>query len=274
MTAPVLDPSRTNMADRLQLKNSTSAGQTAWPAEFIVLSALAFVGSVAATIYFCRSMGGGMHMPGGWTMSMMWMRMNGQTWFASAAGFLLMWLAMMVAMMLPSVLPTFLKIRRTPASLSLVAAGYFAVWLAAGAGIYVLGVLFGAAAMCWESFSHVVPALSGVALLTAGAIQFTRWKMTGLLRCRSRFGCASSCPEREADFRLGCQQGATCCRCCAAPMTILIVLGMMNPFTIICVALVIAAEKLLPRPAVAARLVGISAIIAGVASLFVTCAVI
>jgi hypothetical protein len=38
---------------------------------------------VSATAYFCRSMGGGMGMPGGWTMSMMWMRMPGQTWFGS-----------------------------------------------------------------------------------------------------------------------------------------------------------------------------------------------
>ncbi len=45
-----------------------------------------------------------MEMPGGWTMSMMWMRMPGQTWFASALSFLFMWLAMMVALMLPSAL--------------------------------------------------------------------------------------------------------------------------------------------------------------------------
>jgi len=64
-----------------------------------------FIGCVAATWYFCRSMSGGMEMPGGWRMSMMWMRMPGQTWAESAAMFLLMWIAMMVAMMLPSALP-------------------------------------------------------------------------------------------------------------------------------------------------------------------------
>ena len=41
-------------------------------------------------------------MPGGWTMSMAWMRMPGQTWPAAAAAFLGMWVVMMVAMMLPS----------------------------------------------------------------------------------------------------------------------------------------------------------------------------
>jgi hypothetical protein len=45
-------------------------------------------------------------------------------------------------------------------------------------------------------------------------------------------------------------------------MTIQLALGIMNPLVMIVVAIVIAAEKLLPRPAIIARLVGISAIIA------------
>ena len=52
--------------------------------------------------------------------------------------------------------------------------------------------------MRWDAFSRVVPMLSGAALIGAGAFQFTRWKLTGLLRCRSPFGCITSCPEREA----------------------------------------------------------------------------
>ena len=50
-------------------------------------------------------MAGGMPMPGGWTMGMMWMRMPGQGWTAAAAMFVVMWAAMMVAMMLPSTWP-------------------------------------------------------------------------------------------------------------------------------------------------------------------------
>ena len=257
------------MADQLQPGNSAGCDKAALPAKFIVVCALAFVAGVAATIYFCRSMGGKMDMPGGWTMSMMWMRMQGQSWFASAVSFLLMWLAMMVAMMLPSALPTFLKTKRAPASLSVMAAGYFAVWLAVGAGIYVLGVLFAAVAMRWDSFSRVVPMLFGAAMIGAGTFQFTRWKSAGLLRCRSPFGCIASCPECETSFGLGCKQGAACCLCCTGPMIILIVLGMMNPFVMIGVAIVIAAEKILPRPEIATRLVGISAILVGVASLCV-----
>ena len=80
-------------------------------------------------------------------MSMMWMRMPGQTWFASALSFLLMWLAMMVPMMMPSVLPMFLKTRRHWTSLCYMASGYFTIWLAAGVGIYVCGEEFATVAM-------------------------------------------------------------------------------------------------------------------------------
>src|SRR5262249_24426431 len=136
--------------------------------EFIAACAFAFAASVSATIYFCRSMCCEMEMPGGWTMSMMWMRMPGQTWPASATSFQLMWLAMMVAMMLPSTLPMFLNSKRAPCALSVMATGYFAVWLAAGLGIYALGVAFAAAAMRWETLSRIVPALSAAALMVAG----------------------------------------------------------------------------------------------------------
>ena len=252
------------MTDQLQQKHLADADDASLPMEFIAVCFLAFAVSLAATIYFCRTMGGGMHMPGSWTMSMMWMRMPGQTWFASAFSFLLMWLAMMVAMMLPSALPTFLKTRRQWASLCFMAAGYFAIWLAAGIVIYVPGIALATVAMQSDLISRAIPWLVGASLLAAGAFQFTRWKMTHLLRCRSPFGCVASCPQLETSFRLGCKQGWACCVCCAAPMVILLALGMMNPLVIIVVAIVIAAEKLLPQPAIVAQLVGIVAIVAGI----------
>src|SRR5436309_10745199 len=123
------------MANQLQTKNPAGCDETTLPAGFIAVCVLAFVAGVSTTAYFCRSMCREMEMPGGWTMSMMWMRMHGQTWAASATSFLLMWLAMMVAMMIPSALSMFLNTRRSlaetktaniPASLSLIASGYFA----------------------------------------------------------------------------------------------------------------------------------------------------
>ena len=70
---------------------------------FFAVCALVFAVTALLTIVWCRSMStmGGMRMPGGWTMSMTWMQMPGQTWLGAAASFLGMWIMMMVAMMLP-----------------------------------------------------------------------------------------------------------------------------------------------------------------------------
>ena len=57
---------------------------------FFGVAALLFAASAAVTVVWCASMSGmgGMLMPGGWTMSMVWMRMPGQTWPGAAASFL------------------------------------------------------------------------------------------------------------------------------------------------------------------------------------------
>ena len=62
-------------------------------------------------VVFAEGMGD-MEMPDGWTMSMVWMRMPGQTWLGAAASFLGMWVIMMAAMMLPALVPTLLRYRR------------------------------------------------------------------------------------------------------------------------------------------------------------------
>jgi predicted metal-binding membrane protein len=254
------------MAHQLQHKNSANR-EASLPAEFIAVCVIAFITGGSATAYFYRSMCCDMKMPGGWMMSMMWMRMSGQTWAASVTSFLLMWLAMMVAMMMPSALPMFIKTRRQWTSLCFMACGYFAIWLAAGIGIYAPGVVFASVAMRSELFSRAIPLLLSASLIAAGVIQFTRWKINHLLRCRSPLGCTTTCSQNETSFRLGCKQGAACCICCAAPMTVQLAIGIMNPFVMIIVAIAIAAEKLLPRPEITARLVGIAAIFAGVISL-------
>jgi predicted metal-binding membrane protein len=80
---------------------------------FLGVSGLLFAASAAATIGWSASMPAmcGMPMPGGWTMSMAWMRMPGQTWSGAAASFLGMWVVMMVAMMLPSLVPMLWRYR-------------------------------------------------------------------------------------------------------------------------------------------------------------------
>ena len=81
---------------------------------FLGVSALLFGASAAVTIAWCASMSAmdGMHMPGGWTMSMTWMRMPTQTWPVAAASFLGNWIVMMMAMMLPSLVPMLWRYRQ------------------------------------------------------------------------------------------------------------------------------------------------------------------
>src|ERR1700712_338900 len=118
---------------------------------FFAVSALIFSASAAATIVWCGSMSamGDMPMPGGWTMSMAWMRMPGQTWLGAAAAFLGMWVVMMVAMMMPSLMPMLLGYRQALGTTgatrlgrltSLVGMAYFFVWTIFGIAAFSLGV--------------------------------------------------------------------------------------------------------------------------------------
>ena len=77
------------------------------------VSAVVFAASAITTVLWCGSMASmpGMEMPGGWTMSMAWMRMPGQSWSGAAATFIGMWVVMMVAMMLPVLVPALVRYR-------------------------------------------------------------------------------------------------------------------------------------------------------------------
>src|SRR5579864_1184451 len=87
---------------------------------FFSTSAMLFATSAALTIVWCGSMStmGGMPMPGGWTMSMAWMPMAGQTWLGATTSFVGMWFVMMVAMMMPSLVPTLFHYRERLAKVS------------------------------------------------------------------------------------------------------------------------------------------------------------
>ena len=76
-------------------------------------SAVVFAASAITTVLWCGSMSAmpGMEMPGGWSMSMAWMRMPGQSWLGAAATFIGMWSVMMVAMMLPVLVPMLSRYR-------------------------------------------------------------------------------------------------------------------------------------------------------------------
>src|ERR687889_342910 len=99
---------------------------------------------------------GDMPMPGGWTLSMIWMRMPDATWLGTAASFLGMWFAMTAAMMLPSLMPMLSRYRRAVGRsgearlgrlTAIVAAAYFVVWTLLGMAVFPAGVMLAAIVM-------------------------------------------------------------------------------------------------------------------------------
>ncbi len=225
-----------------------------------------FIAAAAATAYMCTSMSGGMAMPGGWIMSMIWMRMPHQSWSGAVLMFLGMWAVMMVAMMLPSVAPALLRCRfslrgegnaYSGALTALVGAGYFFVWAALGGAIYPIGVMLSAAAMRSAELSRLVPFAASVAALIAGLVQLSSWKALQLRRCRHAAVCGRTPTGARDAWRCGILLGADCMRCCWSYTAMLLAAGVMNLGAMALVAAAIAVERIAPRPEFTARASGL-----------------
>lgn len=235
---------------------------------FLGVSALLFAISAAVTIVWCASMSAmDMPMPGGWTMSMAWMRMPGQTWPGAATMFLGMWIVMMVAMMLPSLLPMLSRYRQAIGSTSkrrlgmlttLVGVGYFFVWTLFGMAVFPLGVALAAAEMQLPTLARTVPVLVGVTVLIAGALQFTSWKARHLACCREPLEQGHALPaDARMAWRHGLYLGLHCSYCCANLTAILLVIGVMDLRTMALVMAAITIERIAPAGERVARAIGV-----------------
>ncbi|KVL84890.1 hypothetical protein WT02_04515 [Burkholderia stagnalis] len=245
---------------------------------FGVLAVL-FAGVGVVTVAQCVSMAamGGVPMPGGWTMSMAWARPCGLAWTRAAAAFLGMWGAMTAAMMLPALAPMLWRYRQAIAVVAgtaraawltaLAGAGYFAVWALAGVAVFAAGTALAAAAIRLPAFAQAVPFAAGAAVLGAGAVQFTRWKARRLACCRGAPAhVRPASPDAWAAWaawRHGLRLGLHCGGCCANLMAAAPAAGVMDPRVMAVATAAIAAERLAPDGARAARLVGGGALGAG-----------
>ncbi len=243
---------------------------------FFGVSAVFFAGSAAVAIIWCTSMSamGGMPMPGGWTMSMVWMRMPGQTWPSAAASFLGMWVVMMVAMMLPSLVPMLRRYRqavvgRTGATrlallTALVGIGYFFVWTVVGMAAFPLGLALAAIEMQQPALARAVPMAVGVVVLIAGALQLTAWKARHLACCRDAPGRDRTLPaDAGVAWRHGLRLGLRCSHCCAGLIAILLVVGVMDLRAMAIVTAAITVERLAPAGERVARATGAVVVGAG-----------
>lgn len=249
---------------------------------FLGISALLFAVSTAATIAWCRSMSdmGEIPMPGGWTLSMAWVPMCGQTWAGAAASFVGMWVVMMVAMMLPSLVPMLWRYRLALGSqgqahlseiclgrlTAWVAAGYFFVWTLAGAIVFALGAALAQAVMQMPAVSHAIPVSLGVIVLLAGVLQFTTWKGHHLACCRKAPGPGpgSVAPAGLGTaWQQGVRHGLHCSQSCAGLTAILLVMGVMNPGAMAGITAAITAERLAPAGQRVAHAIGALSVGAG-----------
>jgi predicted metal-binding membrane protein len=268
-----MDAGRSGCDGTMNMLNHCDAGPRRDRA-FLGASALLFIASTAATIYSCRSMSGGMAMPGGWTMSMAWMRIEGQSLLAAIFSFIAIWVVMMAAMMLPALVPALLHFRtslRGPETVrlntptALVGAGYFFVWALMGAAVYPVGVIVTNADMHWQALARSVPLLTGAILLLAGSLQLTAWKARQLWRCRGEANCESMLsPDARTALRYGLRLGVHCLLCCLGLMMVLLVAGVMNLGAMTVISAAITVERLAPSPTLVARTLGVVMITAGV----------
>jgi predicted metal-binding membrane protein len=235
---------------------------------FFGLSALLFATTTAVTIVRCVSMSamGGMAMPGGWTMSMAWMRVPGQTWLGAAASFLSMWFVMMLAMMLPSLIPMLWRYHQAIRSTgktrlgwltTLVGVGYFFVWTVFGMTAFPLGVVLAAVEMQQPALARAVPIAVGVVVLIAGGLQLSAWKSRPLAWWREAPERGRTLPDdAHTAWRYGLHLGVCCIHCCANLIAILLVIGVMDLRTMVVVAVTINVERLAPAGEHVAKAIG------------------
>ncbi|HEX6832234.1 MAG TPA: DUF2182 domain-containing protein [Rudaea sp.] len=236
---------------------------------FLGAAAMLFVASALLTIGWCRSMSTmhAMPMPGGWEMSMMWMRMPGRSWPGCAASFLAMWLVMTAAMMLPTLVPMLWRYRRRVAATTaarldaltaLVGAAYFFVWTGFGAAAFAAGSTLAVFEMASTTVARAVPAAIGAIVLIAGALQFTRWKAHHLACCRGEPACCGPiAATTRAAWRHGLRLGVHCVHCCFGLTVVLLAIGMMNLVAMALVTAAICVERLAPGGLRLARGIGV-----------------
>jgi predicted metal-binding membrane protein len=238
------------------------------------------VACAAATVLWCLSMSamGETPMPGAWGVSATWRPLCGRTWAGVAASFVGMWVVMMVAMMMPSLVPALWRFRQAVADrvgeirlgclTLLVGAGYFLVWTGAGLAAFGVGTVLTLLEMRLPAMARAVPPATGLVVLSAGALQFTRWKARCLARCHEAPGCRMVLSGGMASaWRYGLRLGLRCSYACVGLTATLLVLGVMDLRVMTGVTAAMTAERLAPGGEHGARCVG--AVLIGLAVLLI-----
>jgi predicted metal-binding membrane protein len=222
----------------------------------VALLLILAAGAWAATVAIARGMAG---MTG--TMGL------------GLVAFVPVWTLMMAAMMLPSVALTASLYAKTvqgnrTARIAGLAAGYLAVWAAAGLPAYGLARLTGWLAGQHPSAAHI---LAVVVFAICGIYQLSSLKARCLARCRSPLALLlhyGSYRGRFRDPRVGAHHGGYCMGCCWGLMVILVVVGVMNVAAMAGLAALVLIEKVWTWGPAAGRLAGAAALALAVATIW------
>jgi predicted metal-binding membrane protein len=191
----------------------------------------------------------------------------------------LSWVVMMAAMMFPSIVPMVLAFssiqgrRRMRGSIrgtvpaGLFVAGYLVSWTAFGVVAYALFTWIRSLSIGELRWSHDGHYVAGAVLVAAAIYQLTPAKDACLRRCRGPldFVLEHWREGRVGALWMGAQHGAWCVGCCWMLMAALFALGLMSITWMIVVAAAVAAEKLLPSPTTANRVIAAGLAALGIA---------
>jgi len=176
---------------------------------------------------------------------------------AQAAVYIAGWLLMTAAMMLPTIFPLLEIFRRMTRRrddrvelLSLVIAGYLAVWLAFGIAAHAIDLALHEAIERNVWLQANAGWFGAAPLLLAGGFQFTRLKYRCLEQCRAPLSFVVQ-HWRGGDARaqavlLGAHHGAFCVGCCWALMLLMFAVGTGSLGWMLALGAVMAVEKNAP----------------------------
>jgi predicted metal-binding membrane protein len=234
-----------------------------WRRRENLLPGLALIALAAAgwayVAYQAASMGSMGSAMGGMAMS----GIGGIVLFLSA------WTGMMVAMMVSATLPLILLYRtiarnrlspvQARVGMMTLLGGYIAVWATAGLPVYGY-------ALFAEGAGSLATVLPSLLLVVGGIYQFTPLKRICHVRCSSPlfFLMQNWRSGATGALRLGVLHGVDCLGCCAGVMVGLVALGMMDLAWMLTAAVIIFAEKTIPKSHRIARPLGVVMVAGGV----------
>jgi predicted metal-binding membrane protein len=186
------------------------------------------------------------------------------------------WTLMMAAMMLPVSVPTIFRhssaqsTRRGSARAALptvlFVAGYLLAWILVGLVAYAVFNLFKSldlGALSWDRAGRYV---AGGAIVVSALYQLTARKDCCLKACQGHFDKASAEKPTSAlaAARDGVRYGVWCVGCCWALFVALFALGVMSVQWMVVIAVLIAAERLLPWRRVARTSIAVLLLLLGI----------